>query len=119
MNFRLPRFLADDSGVTSIEYGILAASAAIAIGAVVAPDGTFGNAIELHLRQHRDEHAQGQRRRRLGFVIARRAACRRPALADGGGRAAGAGPPCGTGAAGAFPTGWWRRWPRWRCCGRC
>ena len=42
---RVTRFPADERGVTSIEYGILAAGVAVLIGALVATDGTFSTTI--------------------------------------------------------------------------
>jgi pilus assembly protein Flp/PilA len=39
------RLLRDRRGVTSIEYGILAAGVAVLIGALVASDGTFSTTI--------------------------------------------------------------------------
>ena len=41
----IKRLLADERGVTSIEYGILAAGVAVLIGALVATDGTFSTTI--------------------------------------------------------------------------
>lgn len=39
-------FLKDDSGVTAIEYGILAASMAAAIGLIFGSDGVFITALK-------------------------------------------------------------------------
>lgn len=39
-------FLKNKDGVTSIEYGILAAGLAVAIAAIVAPEGTFRQALD-------------------------------------------------------------------------
>ena len=41
----LRKFAADESGVTAIEYGILAAGVAIVIGALVSSDGPLATAI--------------------------------------------------------------------------
>lgn len=37
------RFAKDDSGISAVEYGLLAAGIAIGIWAVVGPDGIGGN----------------------------------------------------------------------------
>jgi pilus assembly protein Flp/PilA len=42
----LRRVWRDESGVTSIEYGILAAGVAVVIGALVASDGTFATTLD-------------------------------------------------------------------------
>ncbi|WP_432732452.1 Flp family type IVb pilin [Jeongeupia wiesaeckerbachi] len=41
----LRRLARDERGVTSIEYGILAAGLAVAIGALVSSDGAFTKSI--------------------------------------------------------------------------
>ncbi|OEC34794.1 pilus assembly protein Flp/PilA [Pseudomonas cuatrocienegasensis] len=46
MNNRLKQFLADESGVTAIEYGILAAAMAAAIGVIFGSDGVFVTALK-------------------------------------------------------------------------
>ena len=43
---QLKDFLRDESGVTAIEYGILAAGVAVVIGALVSSDGTFSNTLD-------------------------------------------------------------------------
>lgn len=52
---RLCRFLHDESGVPSIEYGILAASVAVLLGAIVASDGTFSTTINELFQNIPDE----------------------------------------------------------------
>ncbi|ODC02249.1 pilin [Terasakiispira papahanaumokuakeensis] len=42
----IKRFLQDDSGVTAIEYGILAAAMAAAIGLIFGSDGVFVTALK-------------------------------------------------------------------------
>lgn len=42
----LKRFLKDESGVTAIEYGILAAAMAAAIGVIFGSDGVFVTALK-------------------------------------------------------------------------
>jgi len=42
----LKKFLADESGVTAIEYGILAAAMAAAIGVIFGSDGVFVTALK-------------------------------------------------------------------------
>lgn len=42
---QIRQFIGNDRGVTSIEYGILAAGIAVAIGALVSGDGAFTKAI--------------------------------------------------------------------------
>lgn len=39
-------FLKDEQGVTTLEYGILAAGVAVVIGAIVSTDGVFNQTIE-------------------------------------------------------------------------
>lgn len=39
------RFARDEKGVTTLEYGILAAGIAVVIGALVADDGIFANTV--------------------------------------------------------------------------
>lgn len=39
-------FLKDEQGVTTLEYGILAAGVAVVIGAIVSTDGVFNETIE-------------------------------------------------------------------------
>lgn len=46
MKHRLKQFLADESGVTAIEYGILAAAMAAAIGVIFGSDGVFVTALK-------------------------------------------------------------------------
>lgn len=41
----IQRFLRDDSGVTAIEYGILAAAMAAAVGVIFGSDGAFITAL--------------------------------------------------------------------------
>ena len=43
---RLKAFLADESGVTAIEYGILAAAMAAAIGVIFGSEGVFVTALK-------------------------------------------------------------------------
>ncbi len=43
---QLKKFLADESGVTAIEYGILAAAMAAAIGIIFGSDGVFVTALK-------------------------------------------------------------------------
>lgn len=45
MRASLKAFLRDESGVTAIEYGILAASMAAAIGLIFGSDGVFVSAL--------------------------------------------------------------------------
>lgn len=45
MRTSLKAFLRDESGVTAIEYGILAASMAAAIGVIFGSDGAFISAL--------------------------------------------------------------------------
>jgi pilus assembly protein Flp/PilA len=46
MKSRLKQFMADESGVTAIEYGILAAAMAAAIGVIFGSDGVFVTALK-------------------------------------------------------------------------
>lgn len=46
MSNRIKQFLADESGVTAIEYGILAAAMAAAIGIIFGSDGVFVTALK-------------------------------------------------------------------------
>ncbi|WP_122665065.1 Flp family type IVb pilin [Pseudomonas viridiflava] len=46
MSPSLKKFLADESGVTAIEYGILAAAMAAAIGVIFGSDGVFVTALK-------------------------------------------------------------------------
>lgn len=46
MTSRFKQFLADESGVTAIEYGILAAAMAAAIGVIFGSDGVFVTALK-------------------------------------------------------------------------
>lgn len=46
MTSRLRAFLADESGVTAIEYGILAAAMAAAIGIIFGENGVFISALK-------------------------------------------------------------------------
>jgi pilus assembly protein Flp/PilA len=43
---RIKQFLNDESGVTAIEYGILAAAMAAAIGVIFGSDGVFVSALK-------------------------------------------------------------------------
>ncbi|MDR2366736.1 MAG: Flp family type IVb pilin [Deltaproteobacteria bacterium] len=43
--YYLSRFARDERGVTTIEYGILAAGLALIIAALVAENGAFNNAL--------------------------------------------------------------------------
>jgi pilus assembly protein Flp/PilA len=45
MTIRLQQFLRDESGVTAIEYGILAAAMAAAVGVIFGSDGAFVTAL--------------------------------------------------------------------------
>ncbi|RMX06844.1 Flp family type IVb pilin [Corticibacter populi] len=45
MTSRIRQFLRDESGVTAIEYGILAAAMAAAIGVIFGSDGAFITAL--------------------------------------------------------------------------
>ena len=46
MNQKIRQFLRDESGVTAIEYGILAASMAAAITLIFGSDGVFITALK-------------------------------------------------------------------------
>lgn len=46
MSPSLKKFLADESGVTAIEYGILAAAMAAAIGVIFGSEGVFVTALK-------------------------------------------------------------------------
>ncbi len=46
MKAQLQQFLRDESGVTAIEYGILAAAMAAAIGVIFGSDGVFVTALK-------------------------------------------------------------------------
>lgn len=48
-------FLRDESGVTAIEYGILAAAMAAAIGAIFGGDGIFVKALNEKFREIADQ----------------------------------------------------------------
>ena len=52
---KLKAFLQDESGVTAIEYGILAAAMAAAIGAIFGSDGVFVTALTDKFRQIADQ----------------------------------------------------------------
>lgn len=45
MTSRIKHFLRDESGVTAIEYGILAAAMAAAVGVIFGSDGAFISAL--------------------------------------------------------------------------
>ena len=45
MQTKFKQFLQDESGVTAIEYGILAAAMAAAVGLIFASDGAFITAL--------------------------------------------------------------------------
>ena len=45
MTSRLKQFFRDESGVTAIEYGILAAAMAAAVGVIFGSDGAFISAL--------------------------------------------------------------------------
>lgn len=47
----LQRFLNDESGVTAIEYGILAAAMAAAVGYIFSSDGAFISALRDKFQQ--------------------------------------------------------------------
>ncbi|MBJ7536148.1 Flp family type IVb pilin [Marinomonas transparens] len=46
MKNSVKRFLSDERGVTAIEYGILAAAMAAAIGVIFGSDGVFVTALK-------------------------------------------------------------------------
>ena len=49
----LRKFAADESGVTAIEYGILAAAMAAAVGYIFSSDGAFISALRDKFQQTR------------------------------------------------------------------
>jgi pilus assembly protein Flp/PilA len=51
----IKRFWADESGVTAIEYGILAAAMAAAIGLIFSSDGVFVTALQDRFTQIADQ----------------------------------------------------------------
>lgn len=55
MRQSLKAFLMDESGVTAIEYGILAASMAAAIGLIFGSDGAFITALESRFTDIADQ----------------------------------------------------------------
>jgi pilus assembly protein Flp/PilA len=55
----LTNFKNDDRGVTSIEYGILAAGIAVIFGALVASDGSFFNTLNKLFENILDQLPQG------------------------------------------------------------
>ncbi|BES83610.1 hypothetical protein PEC302107_06130 [Pectobacterium araliae] len=55
MKTTLRSFLRDESGVTAIEYGILAAAMAAAIGAIFGGDGIFVKALNEKFTQIADQ----------------------------------------------------------------
>lgn len=46
LNGSFKDFLKDEKGVTTLEYGVLAAGIAVVIGAIVSTDGVFNQTIE-------------------------------------------------------------------------
>ncbi|CAM3758969.1 Flp/Fap pilin component [Vibrio aerogenes CECT 7868] len=46
MKAKIKQFIQDESGVTAIEYGILAAAMAAAIGVIFGSDGVFVTALK-------------------------------------------------------------------------
>ncbi|MCE0495917.1 Flp family type IVb pilin [Vibrio salinus] len=46
MKSKIKQFISDESGVTAIEYGILAAAMAAAIGVIFGADGVFVTALK-------------------------------------------------------------------------
>lgn len=52
---KLKAFMRDESGVTAIEYGILAAAMAAAIGAIFGSDGVFVTALTDKFKQIADQ----------------------------------------------------------------
>ncbi|MGE0973131.1 Flp family type IVb pilin (plasmid) [Klebsiella sp. WOUb02] len=56
-NAKLKAFIYDESGVTAIEYGILAAAMAAAIGAIFGGDGVFVRALNEKFREIADQIA--------------------------------------------------------------
>lgn len=55
MRSRFRQFLRDDSGVTAIEYGILAAAMAAAIGVIFGSDGAFITALREKFQSIADD----------------------------------------------------------------
>ena len=55
MNHRIRAFLNDESGVTAIEYGILAAAMAAAIGIIFGENGVFISALKDRFRAIGDQ----------------------------------------------------------------
>jgi Flp/Fap pilin component. len=55
MRTSLKAFLRDESGVTAIEYGILAASMAAAIGLIFGSDGVFVTALKDRFQSIADQ----------------------------------------------------------------
>ncbi|MBJ7222676.1 MULTISPECIES: Flp family type IVb pilin [unclassified Brenneria] len=55
MKTPLRTFLRDESGVTAIEYGILAAAMAAAIGAIFGSDGIFVQALNEKFSEIADQ----------------------------------------------------------------
>ena len=51
----IKRFLRDESGVTAIEYGILAAAMAAAVGYIFSSDGAFISALRDKFQQIADD----------------------------------------------------------------
>lgn len=49
------KFLKDESGVTAIEYGILAAAMAAAVGYIFSSDGAFISALRDKFQQIADD----------------------------------------------------------------
>ena len=47
----IEQFLDDESGVTAIEYGILAAAMAAAVGYIFSSDGAFSSALRDKFQQ--------------------------------------------------------------------
>lgn len=55
LQVNLRAFLRDESGVTAIEYGILAAAMAAAIGAIFGGDGIFVKALNEKFSEIADQ----------------------------------------------------------------
>lgn len=55
MTSRLQQFLQDESGVTAIEYGILAAAMAAAVGVIFGTDGDFIQALRGKFKSIADD----------------------------------------------------------------
>lgn len=55
MRASMRAFLRDESGVTAIEYGILAASMAAAIGLIFGSDGVFVTALKSRFQSIADQ----------------------------------------------------------------